>query len=331
MQTLARPPSNRTGWITSTATARLHLGFVDLNGGLGRRFGSLGMALEQPALVLALRRSDYPQHRVSGVNVAVAERALRYANTLLKQFGSSAALELRVEQALPEHAGLGSGTQLALAVGAALTRLLGRPAGAAEIAARLGRGARSGIGIGAFAQGGFVVDGGRGNDARPPPLLSRLAIPEQWRVLLVFDDRCSGVHGPAEREAFARLPEFTAAEAGRLCRLLLMQALPALAEADCTSFGAAISEIQRRVGDYFAPLQGGRRFTSPAVAAVLQRLSAAGAAGVGQSSWGPTGFALCADPEHGQRLLAEARRHPTHGLRFLLCQPRNRPALIATA
>ncbi len=31
------------------APARLHLGFLDLNGGLGRRFGSLGLAPPQQA------------------------------------------------------------------------------------------------------------------------------------------------------------------------------------------------------------------------------------------------------------------------------------------
>src|SRR3546814_14422204 len=38
--------------------ARLHLGFVDLNGGLGRRFGSLGIALDTPQTRLTLRRGD---------------------------------------------------------------------------------------------------------------------------------------------------------------------------------------------------------------------------------------------------------------------------------
>ena len=73
-----------------------------------------------------------------------------------------------------------------------------------------------------------------------------------------------------------------------------MQLLPGIATADLGAVGAAVGEIQRRVGDYFAPAQSGR-FTSPAVSEVLAWLEAEGITGVGQSSWGPTGFAILAD------------------------------------
>ena len=48
-----------------------------------------------------------------------------------------------------------------------------------------------------------------------------------------------------------------------------MKALPALAECDIVSFGSAIKELQAHLGDYFAPVQGGSRFSSPDVAAAL--------------------------------------------------------------
>ena len=50
---------------------------------------------------------------------------------------------------------------MALAVGTAISKLYQLPLGLREIAALTERGARSGIGIGAFAQGGLIVDGGR--------------------------------------------------------------------------------------------------------------------------------------------------------------------------
>ena len=37
------------------APGRLHFGFLDLHGGLGRRFGSLGLALDAPAVTLTVR------------------------------------------------------------------------------------------------------------------------------------------------------------------------------------------------------------------------------------------------------------------------------------
>src|SRR5262249_10561134 len=202
-------------------------------------------------------------------------------------------LNLSVEGSIPAHVGLGSGTQLALSVGMAAATLFGLKLDAWDIANLLDRGARSSVGIATFAAGGGVLDGGRGEDDGPPPILSRFDFPEAWRLLLIFDHAQAGLHGEEEREAFRRLPPFPADKSAHLCRLVLMAALPALAAQDAETFGRAISEMQRVMGDYFAPAQGGR-FLSPRVAEALAWLEAAGVSGVGQSSWGPTGFALVA-------------------------------------
>lgn len=308
--------------VTVTAPARLHLGFLDLHGGLGRRFGSLGLALEQPCTRLHIARAS--AFTASGPDAA---RALRHARHLLSQQQCTEAVAITVEQAIPAHAGLGSGTQLAIAVGVGLSRLFGLGLAARAVAEQLERGARSGIGIGAFEQGGFLVDGGRGDSDAPPPLLCRLAVPERWRLVLILDPARQGVHGAEEKQAFATLPPFPEHAAGQLCRLLLMQALPALVENDCHQFGAAISRIQQQVGDHFAPAQGGR-YASPAVAAALAVL-AAQAAGIGQSSWGPTGFALYPDEASARRGLHTAEQQfADRQLQFLLCRPRNIPGEV---
>jgi predicted sugar kinase len=54
------------------------------------------------------------------------------------------------------------------------------------------RGARSGIGIATFEQGGLVVDGGRGKQTLTPPVISRMTVPDDWRFILVFDQRGQG-------------------------------------------------------------------------------------------------------------------------------------------
>jgi beta-RFAP synthase len=225
--------------------------------------------------------------------------------------------------------GLGSGTQLALAVAAGLRRLHGLPLDVRRDAIRLGRGARSGVGIGLFEQGGLVVDGGRGAAETVAPIVSRLPFPEHWRILLVLDPRRQGVHGPDERDLFGRLAPASEAAAAQLCRLVLMQALPALAECDIAPFGSAIKELQARLGDYFAPMQGGSRFSSPDVAAALGVLEDEGALGIGQSSWGPTGFAFAPSAEAADRLLARARRDPRcRNLDIRACTGLNRGAEI---
>jgi beta-RFAP synthase len=282
--------------VTVSVPARLHLGFLDLNGGLGRRFGSIGLALDRPVTRLILRPGG--ETSVSGPD---AERARRHLDRMCEALGIRGKFVLEIVEAIPAHSGLGSGTQLALAVSAALRSLKRLPLDIRADAALLDRGMRSGIGIALFSTGGVVVDGGRAVDGPPPPVISQLPFPDEWRVLLLLDPHATGVHGRQELEAFAKLPPFPADEAAHLCRLILMKALPALVERDVAAFGAAISELQARVGDHFAPVQGGR-YTSPRVAEAAAFLARHGAHGCGQSSWGPTGFAFTANEAEARRL-----------------------------
>ena len=272
--------------ILINAPARLHFGFVDLNGNTGRRFGSLGMAIDGLGTCLQVSRSRFVE--VSGRD---DERAGRYASRLLDRLGLEGGLNIHVRSAIPPHCGLGSGTQMALAVGKAITELFELDISARKVAAMLGRGNRSGIGIGAFEQGGFIVDGGRRSGGPLPSVLFRVDFPENWKVLLIFDTDSRGLHGDIERKAFQTLPEFPEEAAGGLCRDLLMKTLPGLVEKQLDDFGSSINKLQRVVGDYFAPMQGARS-TSPAVSTVLGWLEEQGIQALGQSSWGPTGFAI---------------------------------------
>jgi beta-ribofuranosylaminobenzene 5'-phosphate synthase len=284
------------------ASARLHLGFLDLHGGLGRKFGGLGLAIDGPQTRLTLTRAE--ETSVEGPH---ADRAASLLEKARSAFAPDLKARLVIHEAIPAHAGLGSGTQLALAIAAALRRLEDVAGDAGADAAAMGRGARSGLGAGLFEQGGFVVDGGRTEGGPTPPVVARLAFPPEWRVLLVFDRAAEGVHGEREREAFAELPAFSEITAGQLCRCVLMQALPALIECDLLRFGAAIEHIQRAVGDYFAPAQGGGRFLSAAVEKTVAALVAQGAVGGGQTSWGPTGFAFAASEAEAERIAARVR------------------------
>jgi beta-RFAP synthase len=322
-----QPTSNQrksNSTVTVRCTARLHLGFFDLNGSLGRQFGSIGVSLDHPPTHLVARRAETT--RITGPEHPRVARALAL---MCQRTGVSGHHDIEIRQAMPSHAGLGSGTQLSLAVAAALRRLHGLPDDLRGDAGHLGRGARSSIGIGLFSHGGLVIDGGKGNRTEPPPMLARATVPEHWRVLLLLDRHREGLSGLQERAAFADLPPMDPTVAGTICRLVLMQALPALAEQDLAIFGAAITEIQRQVGDYFAPIQGGR-FTSPLVAAAMHALAQAGATGIGQSSWGPTGFAFAASDLQASELEALLQRQGlTKHLDVLLCRVLNRGASVS--
>jgi beta-ribofuranosylaminobenzene 5'-phosphate synthase len=301
-------------------TARLHMGFFDLNGSHGRRFGSIGLSLDAPATSFVAARAATLEAEGPG-----AQRALAYARRFADRMDLRDGVRFHMESEIPTHAGLGSGTQMALAVGAAMARLYGLSSSLPEIAAVMERGARSGIGIGAFESGGLLVDGGRGAETVVPPIISRMDFPADWRVLLIFDLQAVGVHGKQEISAFRELPVFPDALAERISHRVLLQALPAVAERNLQVFGDAIYEIQCILGDYFAVAQGGGRFTSPSVTEVLAALRAEGVAGVGQSSWGPTGFAIVGSESEGQRWLGELRQRygKKSNLSFMLCAARN--------
>jgi beta-RFAP synthase len=311
--------------ITVTIPARLHLGFLDLNGGLGRRFGSIGLAITGLRTKIAFRRA--PQNHVTGPE---RERVLRHVNKMMQRLALGDSHVADVLEAVPAHVGLGSGTQLALAVAAGVRRLHGLPLDIATDALHLGRGARSGVGIGLFHRGGLVVDGGCAKAEAPAPIISRIPFPDRWRIILVLDPARRGIHGAEEADAFRKLPPFPEDNAARLCRLVVMKMLPAAAEEDVVSFGTAIKEIQDSLGGYFAAAQGGSPFTSPDVAAVLAALDREGACGIGQSSWGPTGFAFSAAPAEADRLAGIARRHPRgQALDIRVCAGFNHGAEIA--
>lgn len=309
---------NSSRSVSIIAPARLHMGFLDLSGALGRHFGSIGVALNEPVTRLEITASK--RRSVTGLANQRVEKCL---SIFCETFNVSDALHLEVIGAIPEHIGLGSGTQMALAVGAGLNAFYDLKLSVREIAAVMDRGLRSGIGIGVFEQGGFVVDGGRGENTVTPPMLAHFDIPENWRFILVFDQRGQGLHGQQEIQAFETLPAFPRHDAERLSYLVLMQALPAIAENDLARFGEVITELQRTVGEHFAPAQGGV-FTSSDVAHAMQWLAERGAVAIGQTSWGPTGFCLI-DAEQAENLAQQARTvFATTPLQFSVVSARNR-------
>jgi len=312
--------------VTVTTTARLHFGFLNPSGRGQRPFGSFGLSLDRPRTRLVLERAQALQ--VTGPE---HERAERYLKAIAASCGVEPSFALNVTEMIPSHAGLGSGTQLALAVGSAFSVLEGLDLSAQEIARRLQRGARSGIGIATFEQGGAVLDSGPGPGDALPELLCRLPFPPAWRVLLIFDPSSSGLAGASEAAAFETLPDFPESETEELRRRITEAALPALEACDFTTFCEQIGYLQRCMGAYFAPLQGGP-YTSAAVSQVLGWLGGQGLTGIGQSSWGPTGFAFVPSEAEGEALLREARaRAREMGLSFELAQGRNEGAQIETS
>ena len=279
------------------ASARLHFGVLDLRGARGRWFGGIGASTAYPSLRVSAARAD-----TLSAQGEDAERAREFARLFLAHHHLRAGAEIHVHRTLPSHVGLGSGTQLALAVARALAELYGVDSDVRGLARAVGRGKRSAIGTWTFEDGGLVVEGGRRAESDEcGPLIARVPIPSTWRCILAIPEGAPGISGAEEAEAFARLPRPPAIEVERVAHLVLMSLLPSLADADLAGFGRALTEVQDVTGRWFAPVQGGT-FAPGASADLVRRLREWGAHGVGQSSWGPAVYGIVDGDELARRL-----------------------------
>lgn len=275
-----------------------------------RRFGGVGLMVREPGVrVRAVLADGW------SAEGPLAERALatarRVVECLCRERGDSPGPPLRlcVERAAPEHVGLGTGTQLGLAVARALTLAWGVEAAVEDLARWAGRGLRSALGVHGFERGGLVVDAGKQSSRGLAPLAARLDFPAEWRVVLaIAPETAAGMHGREEREAFAQLTEYpeSLARTDALCRLVLLGLLPALAERDLDAFGEALFDFNQRAGEAFASVQGGT-YAGRAVTELVAFLRGRGVRGVGQSSWGPTVFAVVGDPDEAADVAGRVR------------------------
>lgn len=284
--------------VTIEAPARLHLGFLDLGGERGRVFGSIGVAIEQPRYVLEVRPAD----RIEAHGEA-REECLRIVERVSRQLRLGRGVRVHGLASIPRHVGFGSGTQLELSLASAIARLFDLPVPMEELARMAGRGRRSGVGIATFEKGGFVVDAGRrqgplngrGVDALPdgelPLVVVHHPVPDDWFFVIVTPEGAEGVSGDREERIFMALPPMGEHKVGKICRLTLMKVIPGVLNDDIRGFGEAITEIQILMGEHFAPYQGGM-YATPIGKEIAEFALKQGAHGVGQSSWGPTMFAL---------------------------------------
>ncbi len=278
--------------------SRLHFGLLGWGPHVPRQFGGVGLMVADPGIELTAA----PAARWS-VTGPLADRVEAVIAQIRRQWHESKAAggdmvpaRIEVITAPSHHVGLGVGTQLALAVARLVLHLSGHlEPTVQELAVLTGRGRRSGIGLHGFAQGGLIVDGGRRDDAHPPPLIARMPFPDDWSILIVQPPGPQGRHGPDEVQAFQALAPLTERVSERLCRLVLLGILPAVAEHNLEDFGAAVAELQAHTGAAFAPVQGGL-YASPQAETIIALLNQLGLTGAGQSSWGPTLYAFSALP-----------------------------------
>ena len=307
--------------------ARLHFGLLSHRPESGRHFGGAGLMIDSPGVKLTASPSSRDEvigpapliERVGNVIATYRERTRIQPPPC----------RIVIENSIPPHQGLGSGTQLALAAGKALALCADEgQLQVTELARRVNRGARSALGIHGFQQGGFLVDGGKSEPDEVGRLITRTAFPGEWRILLVTPPAREGLSGSLERDAFQKLHGMPEAVTNRLCRILLMEILPAVLDADFANTAEAIYQFGQEVGAYFEPIQGGR-FAHRQMEELAASLRDQGIRGVGQSSWGPTLFVIQESQAAAESLQQQLLNDPLWSrCQVQISQPRNQGAVI---
>ena len=302
--------------------SRLHFGLfstrMDNEPGGNRVYGGLGMMVDSPSWEIYGESST--KWSIEGEG---QERFGYLLDSLSKAFAGSTPVAFQIRTTLPAHLGLGSGTQMALAFAQLALCLNKTPENhvidSSELVGKLcrmtGRGLRSAIGSHGFVRGGFLVDGGQkkktnennpGNDLEIGQLLARLDFPPEWPIVICRRTDRAGLSGNKEKKVFETLNRLNQANLesirrDRLCRLALLGVLPSLLDSDWRRFGESLGDFNRLAGEPFALWQGGDHLEGTEGWLGFCRENRI--YGVGQSSWGPSLFAICQDLDQAKFLV----------------------------
>jgi beta-ribofuranosylaminobenzene 5'-phosphate synthase len=293
--------------------SRLHFSLIDLNGQIGRIDGGLGVALNQPNIIIEAQR-DNIKNKLEIVNSP--GYSTEDLNELMKNILESLNLEngvsLKIDSAIPAHIGLGSKTQLSLAISKALCLLNNLEKTPYELACITSRAGTSRIGLSAFEQGGFIIDGGHSfgkgkeketylpssaSKAPPAPILYSDTIPDDWYFVIIVPKIKRGAHGSEEINIFQDYCPIPMSDVKTISHIILMKILPALKERRIDSFGYGIYELQH-LGFKKVEIE----LQDEIISNLIEFCVKNGAYGSGMSSFGPTTYALIEGLSKAQQL-----------------------------
>ena len=237
--------------------SRLHFTLIDMNGEIGRIDGGLGLSLQRPGVVF-----DFNPHErtvIRGGNTDDRRVVMSELQASSRLLHIEPAIEIAIRKMIPRHQGLGSGTQLRLALLAALNHRFNSGLSQSELSRISTRGGTSGVGINAFFQGGLLLDGGHSVNSqkksfapshystgvRQPPLLLRYDFPATWGIVVFTPDNLSGLAGRQELEFMVANTPIPIDEVQAVSHVILMRLLPAILEMDLVAFGSSVNALQQ--------------------------------------------------------------------------------------
>ena len=287
--------------------SRLHMTLIDLNGSYGRADGGIGLTIDKPNFILKGESSEKAisinfKDNITDEQIKkeYARKITSSAEDIISHFSLEDGFHFTVEEAYPPHSGLGSGTQISLATAKLICKFNEINMDCISLGNILGRGGSSGIGIGAFDNGGFIVDGGHDlkdkegsvlpsstNPAKPPKLIGRYDFPKDWELVVGISQADTTVTGVREDDIFEKYCPVPQKEVEKLSYIIFMNLIPFLLEKNIEAVGDAINRIQE-LG--FKNVEVTRQ--SQNVRDLMDYMRQFGAYGVGMSSFGPAVYGL---------------------------------------
>jgi beta-ribofuranosylaminobenzene 5'-phosphate synthase len=270
-----------------------------------RQFGGLGIMLKSPRMTVRVRPDPDFVVRYGRYARRAAEFARHWSVYRLAK--GTPKCHIDVTESFPEHVGLGSGTQLGLALARALDEFYAMPeANPQQLAASVDRGRRSAVGTHGFFHGGLIIESGKLKDESLAPMEARLELPEAWRFVLIRPDTGPGMSGEREKSVFRQIAPISAEISDRLRRIVATEIVPGAMSKDLNAFGEGVFQYGSLAGSCFAPWQSGS-YASPLSAEIVEFLRTQGVTGIGQTSWGPTLFALVGDDSQGSEIIGKLK------------------------
>ncbi len=275
-----------------TTGARLHFGLLDTV----VPFGGVGLMVDVPQTEVIATPADRFE-----CDPEVAQCALPIANRIAKytDLEDLPRCRIRLERSAQPHCGLGSGTQLALAVAESICQSIALTVPPGVLATQLAaRGRRSAVGVHGYFGGGLICE-----TADPAKKLNRVqnrvSVSNEWRVGIFRPlSETRSVSGDHEQKRFSTLSAATSSQRESLADLA-SQMILAAKRCDFPNFASLVQQYNCQSGLLFEAAQGGP-YNGDAVTELVKTLCDRGALGIGQSSWGPGVFSWFESEENAQ-------------------------------
>ncbi|MBY8983261.1 MAG: hypothetical protein KGD57_09950 [Candidatus Lokiarchaeota archaeon] len=323
--------------IRITTPCRIHLSLIDENGYTGRVDGGFGLMLDQPNVIFEATNSakefKIEAHKYYRESIEIINEK---ASKIFKTFNiNNKNFHFNLIKYYPSHVGLGSKTQLSLAIATSIARLKNLNVTHRELTKIVGRGGTSGIGWKGFLTGGFILDGGHefgigkekesflpssaSKSADPALTIFRCDIPENWHFVLAIPNVKKGAYGDEEVSIFKKYAPIPKEEVNEVSHQILMKIIPGLLKNNLDCFGDGLKSIQS-IG--FKKIE--INLQNKIVKNLINFMKNYGVKAYGMSSFGPSVIGILESESEAHELLQATKNHLKEtGGHFYICKPNN--------